>query len=407
MSRDAVGLRVETLAKVCAVLSGVVIFMLVAWVLGDPMENLRTDWVAFDNASDRLLAGEDVYRSLDIETEPLPYLYPPFALLLTLPLAPLGFFSSWAFSALLTASTFIAGIWFAMRSHGSPAAPGATAVIALTTGTFVATVLIAQYSGLYVLALGLGLWLWSRDRAVLAGLALAILLIKPNIGLAVPIILLWSRSWRTLGGFALGSALSFMISLAFGIGRWGEFFSSLQNQVDLKSSGLAPTEKMVTFVGGVQSIFGLEAGAPATVAIWLISSLIMGIATLAVWTPNRLKENLPRAIGVFALFVVAANPRLYFYDASVIVFGVFVLWHQRERLGQRTMRWLPVLSMALWVASWGTVFNVLNSAVAPLSAVLLVLVALDSRAVAASLKAENVEFAGFSDSAAGPSSRAA
>ena len=400
-------MKVETLAKVCAPIAGVVVFMLVAWVLGDPMENLRTDWVAFDNAADRLLAGEEVYRRLDIDTEPLPYLYPPFALILTLPLAPLGFLSSWAFSALLTASAFVAGIWFAMRTSGSVAGRGASAVIALSTGTFLSTVLIAQYSGLYVLALGLALWLWSRDREVLAGLALAILLIKPNIGLAVPIILLWSRSWRTLGGFALGGAASFAISLLFGIGRWGEFFSSVQNQVDLQSSGLAPTEKMVTFVGGVQSVFGIEPDAPATVAVWLLSSLIMGIATLSVWTPDRRRENLPRAIGVFAVFVVAANPRLYFYDASVIVFGVFALWNQREHLGRRSKRWLPVLSMTLWVASWGSIFSVLNSVVAPLSAVLVVLVALDSRAAASHAEIATLESDGVLGSETGPATRAA
>ena len=90
--------------RVAIVGAGILTFMLAAWVLSDPVENLSTDWTAFDAAADRLFAGEAVYRPYDAETEPLPYLYPPFALWLALPLGLFGFAGSFILSALFTAS---------------------------------------------------------------------------------------------------------------------------------------------------------------------------------------------------------------------------------------------------------------------------------------------------------------
>lgn len=369
----------KTAATVCGVIAGAILFLLVGWVLQDPFENLQTDWLAFDNAADRLFAGEDIYRGIDVDDEPFPYLYPPFALVLVLPLTLFGFIGSWAISALLTASSFVGGLWLALRAMEVEGERATTMIIALSTGTFMATVLIAQYSGIYVLSAGLALWLWSKDRRILAGLALAILLMKPNIGLAVPFILVWSRSWRVLSGFAIGALASGAVSLIFGVSQWMGFISAVQEQSQLQQGGTAPVEKMVTFVGGVQSLFGLGAASPVVIGVWLCSTFVVGVGTLRLWSPRRLRDDLPIAVGAFAIFVVVANPRLYFYDASLIVLGVFVLWHQRARLGPRVQRLLPFLGLALWFASWGTLISSLNALVAPLGAVLVVLVAMDAR----------------------------
>lgn len=394
-------------ATLCGVIAGAIVFLLVGWVLQNPFENLQTDWLAFDNAADRLLAGEDLYRPIDVENEPFPYLYPPFALALVLPLSFFGFIGSWVISALLTATSFVGGLLLALKAMDRKADRLSTMVVALSTGTFMATVLIAQYSGIYVLAFGLALWLWVNDRRTLAGMALAILLMKPNIGLAVPFVLLWSRSWRVLGGFVLGAVGAGAVSLLFGVSQWTGFFSAVQDQAQLQQGGAAPVDKMVTFVGGVQSLMGLEAGSPATIAVWFCSALVVGVATLRLWTPERLRHDLSVAIGSFAVFVVVANPRLYFYDASVIVFGVLVLWHQRHRLGDRTQRLLPLFGIALWITSWGTLIDGLNALVAPLGALLVVVVAadIDSKrlgvvADGGAPNAEAVDFAGQTEAQA-------
>ena len=82
--------------------TGVLVLMLAVWVLDDPSTNLETDWTAFDRAADRFFAGETVYRPFSFEEEPLPYLYPPFVLWLSFPLALFGFLGSYAVAAVST-----------------------------------------------------------------------------------------------------------------------------------------------------------------------------------------------------------------------------------------------------------------------------------------------------------------
>ena len=66
--------------------TGLIVYLLAVWVLEDPIGNLDTDWRAFVNTGNRLREGSELYRPIDIETEPLPWLYPPFALWLALSL---------------------------------------------------------------------------------------------------------------------------------------------------------------------------------------------------------------------------------------------------------------------------------------------------------------------------------
>ena len=101
--------RVWLGTNIAMAVSAVLILMLVQWVAQDPIERLSTDWTAFDNAADRLANGETIYRPVDVETEPLPYLYPPFALWLVLPLGWVSFAGSFAISAAMTAITVVLG----------------------------------------------------------------------------------------------------------------------------------------------------------------------------------------------------------------------------------------------------------------------------------------------------------
>ena len=193
--------------RVCVIAAGVLVVMLVVWVLEDPIENLATDWTAFDRAADRVLAGEEVYRPHDADTEPLPYLYPPYALWLALPLAMFGYYGSFAFSAMFTFGALLAGAVLVSRLGSDTGGDRSAAVTAcVTSGAAITSTLIGQYSGLYALAVGAGAYAFARDRHGLAGLALALLVLKPNLAIVVPVVLVWSRSWRALGGFAAGSA---------------------------------------------------------------------------------------------------------------------------------------------------------------------------------------------------------
>lgn len=379
--------------RVALVLGGTLIVMVVWSVIQEgAVEGLRTDWTAFDNAASRLLAGEDIYRPWDGEVETLPYLYPPFALWLTLPLGLVGFTGSWLIAAGSALAAFLGGLALLRRvAHADlESVADETARkrrIAFTTGIFGActtgtafnSILIGQYSGLYVLAVGAALFLFVADRPKLAGLALALLILKPNIAVAVVVVLLWSRSWKVLAGFAIGTVGALASTIPLGLGLWSGFAANLRQIADLQAMGIVPTNKMITFSSMVQEITGTQDTSPLAIGSWLVFSAVVGVATLIVWSPKQLAASPQRAFAVWAIFVIVANPRMFFYDGTLVIFGVLGLWSLPHGvLSHRSRRLLPVVAVGLWVASWGAAITPLNLFVAPLGATLIVVVAFET-----------------------------
>lgn len=365
--------------RISIVSTAVLVILLAAWVRTDPRVNLETDWTSFDNAAERLFAGEPVYVPWSVD-EPLPYLYPPFVLILAAPLGLLGFYGSWVFSAFFTLSTFLGGIWLLSKTvSGTHVARTTGLIVATFSGSVVAAALVGQYSGLYVLAFGLAAWLWHHDRQLLAGVALAFLVMKPNIALVVPVALVWARSWRALGGFGLGTVGAFGLSVPFGLDRWSGFVSNVQQMGELQRADAVFPEKMVTIVGSLQETFDLSSTSLVTLSLWLGSCAIVGVATLVVWTRAEVERQPVRAFGVLAVFAVIANPRMYFYDGTLVIFGFLAIWLTLDSWGGGlARRWIPRLCAALWFFSWGGVFASLNAFVGPLAAVGLVVVAVDT-----------------------------
>lgn len=362
--------------------AGVLLFMLVAWVLTDPVENLSTDWTAFDNAADRLFAGEDVYRPYDAEREPLPYLYPPYALWLTLPLGAVGFAGSFVFSALLSIVCLVFGLVHMARSQRGDVDRATGTIVGLASGSAISSTLIGQYSGIYALAVGGAAHAWTRDRHGVAGALLALLWLKPNLAIAVPVVLLWSRSWKALRGFGGATVALLVASLPFGLDQWNGFISNARMMADLQEDGVVPFRKMVTILGSIQTLLPVESTDPALIVFWLGSTAILGLAVLSLWSREALEESPTRAFGAFALFIVAANPRLYFYDATLVVVGMLGIWlamNESTAVGHRSKRLVSALAVVAWISLWGGVFVSLNVLVGPVSGVAIVLVALNQR----------------------------
>ncbi|MFT7473936.1 MAG: hypothetical protein ACI81L_000851 [Verrucomicrobiales bacterium] len=364
--------------RIAIVFTGIIVVMLAAWLRSDPRTRLETDWTAFDNAASRLLSGETVYVPYS-ETEPLPYLYPPFVLLLALPLGLFGFYGSWVVAALMTIVPFVFGVRLFARAE--PTAPDRTTgvILCVASGTLVSTALIGQYSGIYVLAIGAAALLWQKDRRILAGVVLAILLVKPNLAISVPVVLVWSRSWRALAGFGGGSIVALALSLPFGLDKWEGFASNVSQIAELQRDGFVPPEKMVTMLGSAQTVFGLGSESAVVIGVWLATAAILGVGVLAVWTPQKLAESPVRAFGALAIFMIVANPRMYFYDGSVIVLGLFGLWMSSSTVGGAlARRWIPPICLASWFFLWGGVFTTLNAFVGPLVFVAVLVVAIDA-----------------------------
>ena len=365
--------------RLVIVTAGVIGFMLLDWVMSDPQGNLQTDWTAFDRAADRLLAGERIYRPYDAEAEPLPYLYPPFALPLSLPLAGFGFYGSYAISALGTLLAFVGGMLVFAKIEHRPADKTTGLIAAIVSGAVISATLIGQYSGLYVAFFGVGGWLLVRGRHILAGIVLALLWMKPNIAVVVPVALVWSRHWRCFAGFAGCTGALVGTSAALGLDQWRGFFANARMMAELQQQDVVPFEKMVSVLGGAHAAFGFSSDSPVTILVFLVVALILGTAVLQLWTPAMFRDSPVRAFGALALFAVAANPRIYFYDATLVAMGMFGLWLSAQTVGGRlAKRWVSIIALLTWFSLWGGTFAELNRFVGGIAACGLVISSCDA-----------------------------
>lgn len=378
---------------------GILIALLVAWVLTDPRNTLDTDWTAFDIAADRLFAGDSIYRRWS-DSERLPYLYPPPALLLAIPLRIFGFFGSFAISFSLVAGATIMSV--RKLADLRPESPDrkAAVTVALMNGFVITSILIGQYSGLWLLVLTIALLQWSGGREFVAGVVLAMLMLKPNLAVPVLVVLVWSRSWRVLAGSVIGVGALIVASLPLGIEQWRGFGNNMCAAADLQSlsvlddlcggtdatfsnsafSDVAPIDKMVTVQSSVSTLFDLGTANPWLTMVWLAVVAVTGVAVLELWRQASIAHSLPRAFAALALFLVAANPRLYFYDGLLVVLAGMVFWATGRRWvrSERVHRLSSAGFAALWITSWGGVWKALNVLTGPLAAIILLLWAFES-----------------------------
>jgi len=150
----------------------------------------------------------------------LPFLNPPPAALVLVPLAVLPLAIGFALFSGLSVAAIVASYRVLTRRIGCPPWPTLVALLCVP-GVF--SFALGQWAGVLTLCLVVALWLLDRHPLV-AGLALACLLIKPQYIWLVPLALVVMRRWRALAGLALGAlvvaALSLFLVGSRGIADW-------------------------------------------------------------------------------------------------------------------------------------------------------------------------------------------
>lgn len=212
------------LAGACLVLFFVISWLHYRFVVG-PLDYANKDFMSLWTGARAVLRGLDpydpaVWAPLRMEygsqwipdaRAPFPLwtflLMVPFALL---PLAP-------AAAAWLTFQEFLLllALFLMVRAVGRYQ-PGPGEVFMLVGGAFLSVAMLlvlinGQMTFLLLLAPVLYLLLWQKGRPFFAGLALSLLILKPNpFVLFVPLLglwLLWKRRWTTVAGAAAGGLL--------------------------------------------------------------------------------------------------------------------------------------------------------------------------------------------------------
>ena len=243
--------------------------------------------------------------------------YPPPILLLAVPLSLLPLLPGFLLYTVGTATL----LWMALRCGGL--ARSACAAVLLSPA-LADNALAGQNGSLTAALLFGGLFLVER-RPVLAGVILGALVIKPQLGMLVPLCLIASGNWRAL--LALVTSASLLIAasaLLFGIDAWIGFFVHTRPMIaailEAPWRALPAQQNFASPLMAARSV-----GASMAVAYGLQTAVMLLCGAVA-WRTWRTPEfgRIPR-VALTGLLAVAAAPWVHTYDMIPLSVAVAVL----------------------------------------------------------------------------------
>jgi alpha-1,2-mannosyltransferase len=337
--RDAHWLTFERARAYRLILLLVLVVSAAFWLLSSPQgidpagKPIGTDFLAFWSASRLALAGDpaaayDLARLYAMERASVAqdpglssFLYPPPFLLLCLPFGLAPYFLSLAIWLAATG-----GAWLAMARKW--AGKGAGALIALLAFPAIMTNIGHGQNGFLTAALmGSGLLLIDR-RPWLSGAVLGLLVVKPQIALALPLLVLAGNRWRVMSG-AIASllAVSLLSLLVLGPGTWTGFIGGSGTGRAIMEAGLVEPGKMVSIFAAVQVLHG---GVALGYALQCVAALAAS-ALLIVACRKGAPAAAQGALCVTATLLM--TPFLFDYDLPVLIAPLAWLYGEAMRRG--------------------------------------------------------------------------
>ncbi len=224
---------------------------------------------------------------------------------------------------------------------------------------FVETIINGQLSAVAVCCIGLAVLADLRTRPYASGLALSILAYKPPLLVLLLPMLLLTRRFKTLAGFASGAAIYFAASTALaGPGIWivylrflrmfgrmsgvnGSSLMNLSKYVDLSAASHA--------IPGGRSAFGLTVLACASAAVVLSLTVLLWRSTSA----NRPAQWLAWAAAL--TWTLLLNVYVPVWDCSLATISMLLTFSAlRELEWKRAMRWNLLLFVLIFAGAWIT-----------------------------------------------------
>jgi hypothetical protein len=281
----------------------------------------------------------------------MPFPYPPPFLIVAAPLALLPYVWSLLAWVLISFAFYLVAVRkVAPRAGWLPAAfpPVMTNAIIGQNG----------FLSCGIMAAGLAL---LPKRPWLSGFVLGLLILKPQLGLALPFVLVAGREWRAFGGAAAGAGGLLLAGAAlFGIQPYLDWFSQAPLYASIVTEGL-------TRWGEMASVYASSRLAGFEHATGLALHLAIAVAAIgtacAVWL--RTAEIGPRAASLAAATALA-SPYFYGYDSILLV--IPFVWLAESPRDRAPLAFVWALSLAAFLQIWAGDFSV---NVAPLVALLL------------------------------------
>jgi hypothetical protein len=314
-------------------------------ILGDPYQmDFVSYWAGARLALDGNPAGAydlALHRSVELGAIPLrgalPFAYPPCFLLL---LAPFGLLS-YPVAAFDWVLLGFAAYGAALR-RWAPAFPW----LALSFPPLLVNVVTGQAGFLVAALFVAGMTLLPR-RPLVAGLLLGLLVVKPQLGLVLPLALLAGREWRGFAGAACSAAgLVLLGILVFGWAPWQAWLGNAGLIASIASEGLAGWHRMASVYGALR-LAGLGSG-----AAWAIHGLVALAAAGAACLVWYRKAGLEAQTGALAAATALASPYLFVYDTLILVVPFLWLVGRGRHWAWLGLVWAILFLALVQVAGW-------------------------------------------------------
>jgi hypothetical protein len=268
-------------------------------------------------------------------------LYPPQVSILFAPFAEISY--RWALALWLALSAVIYGgccyaIWRNcpnLREYKST-----VIILAVAFPAFWHLILWGQTSALALACFTLAFIALRNHRGFLAGLAIGLLIFKPQLALASAIVFVFTLQWRVI----LGALLSSVAQLAagwsyYGFGPFREWMRALTNAPQ-QPQWLEPRPYQTHCLRTFWSM--LVPWTSASVALYLLSAVLVCFMAIVCWR-SRLPLSLRYSALLFATVLIA--PHLTVYDLVILAPAFLLLADQlvechKVPIGSRFTVWL-------------------------------------------------------------------
>jgi hypothetical protein len=242
--------------------------------------------------------------------------YPPTYFLTVLPLAMMPYLM--ALGVFLAASI---AAWRSVVRRVMPLKEAKWAILALPAAL---VCIVHGQNGLLTAALLGGALLTLDRKPILSGVLIGLLVIKPHLGLLIPIALIAARRWTTFVSAAVTVVVFCLAATAvFGIDLWFVFFENLGNVRGYVDSGWLPWGMIPSPYVLARS---LHVAPDFAMAIQLAALAAAALAVWRVWSAPGASFNLKAATLCAGTMLI--SPYVFYYDMTILALAGF--WLVRE-----------------------------------------------------------------------------
>ncbi|MBR0713517.1 glycosyltransferase family 87 protein [Bradyrhizobium liaoningense] len=254
----------------------------------------------------------------------MPWTYPPqFSLLI----APFALLPVGLAYFLFTAATLV----FFLITLRSIAGNAFALVLVVLFPTLAVTLACGQNGFLTAGLVGLVCLNGERretSNKVFAGLALAAMVIKPHLAVAMAFYLLITRRWMTLAVAATGVlASSALCTAVLGPQIWTALLGAVRDSATYLEHGDYPLFRMISVYAALHTL-----GVPPALAFWG-QVVAAGLALLAIVAAVLRNLSTRTALGIAAMVSVMLSPYAYDYDLPIAGIGLALLLPDLMRMG--------------------------------------------------------------------------